>query len=441
MRASIILRPVVLCLAALVTSRSLSAQGLRALPNPIPNAIPGGASISPDGVWVMYSLNGLLRLAAFDGSSDVALPAGFDPLWSPASDALYARGIGTTMVSRIAVPSLSVTPVGNVVNLQLMLGCDATGAAVFGVRQSAPGVFTAFRLTVATGVVTDLLSHPTLAFAVAVNPAGTVMLAKTSPQIFIEQMVAVSLTTGIPTVLAQHISISECRFADGYRGALCEYYDPFFTSGRRDVVFAPLDASAPPVVISSSNGPPRVDPGAQRMLLEGYAPLAPVTPVVVGTRGGGETYLDAERTLFVLGGSMSANGRVAFTAADFSGPAQVFVAELDRELEAAPERLGGTARIDLPLRAGESGAILLSLSAPHALSVPGFAGRLFLGGSLLILGSGVGNGTSPLTAAFPIPNDDQLNGYPLYLQGVRIDPNLNRNELTRLMLLSVPWPR
>lgn len=432
-----------LSLAVASLSVGVTAQ-VRALTAPNANLSPYPAAISPDGVWVLYTDLGGARLAAFDGSSNVPWPSPSWAFWSAASDAAYAFDQTSGNVQRIAVPALTTTTVANVQGLHNLLGCDATGATLFGVRQSAPGVFTGFRLAVASGVVTDLASNPALRGAEAVDPAGTVMLARLSPQIFVEQMVAVSLSSGTVTVLAQHIAITQCRFADGYRGAICQFFDPFLSSGQRDIVFAPLDASAPAAVISSANAPMGVDVAAQFVLLDGYSPTAGYAPVVVGTRGGGEVCLDASRSLVLTSASMSANGRVAFTAAELTTtllPPQVFVAELGRELAVAPERLGGTARLDLPLRAGEAGAIVLSTSAPNALPVPGFAGLLFLGGTLLPLASGVGNGSNPLAVSFPIPNDPRLEGFPLYLQGVRVDPNLNRSELTRLVILSVPMPR
>ncbi|MEZ5966799.1 MAG: hypothetical protein R3F56_23370 [Planctomycetota bacterium] len=437
--------PGAVLLAALTLSGIARAQGIRALTNNTSTSVwSAHVRISPDGLYVYYDLGTVWHLDAWDGSLRTTVPL-IEGVWSRTSSAIYGSRT-TDVVERLAVPSLTLSLVGNVPGLVGLLGTDAAGTNLFGLRTNAANARVVFRLPTSGGAPVDLATLPNFGFAHAVDPTGTTLLAVHSPRPFVSELIAVDLTTGSMRTIATHMAILSAVFADGYRAAACEFFDPVAASGRADIVFTPVNGSGNPIVISNGSAPVAADPSAQMLAFPDYDPLAYETPVVMDSRGGGQVFLDGGRWLSVSAISMSGNGRVAFAAAETVNsqflPPQVYVAELDRELGVSPlPALGGPARLELPLRAGEAGAIALSTGVALPTTIPGFGGQLFLDSSLLVVAAGVGSGSAPLAVTFSLPNDPVLEGRPFFLQGVRVDPGLNRSELTRLAQLMVPFPR
>jgi len=170
-------------------------------------------------------------------------------------------------------------------------------------------------------------------------------------------------------------------------------------------------------------------------------------PAVIPMTGGGRVPLGPENSWFFQGDPSidGAGQKVAFAASYYDvnnnlTTAQVYLVELDREVVIAPRAApGGTINMDLPVDKGEQGMLFLSIALlPQPFTVVGFTYGVAIDTSVMVqLLNGVGDGNSPLRLAnIQIPNDINLKGIEVYVQGIR-SKNGSTGDFTRYVELQV----
>ncbi len=170
-------------------------------------------------------------------------------------------------------------------------------------------------------------------------------------------------------------------------------------------------------------------------------------PAVMPAAGGGRVLLGPENS-WVFQGDPSIDGagqKVAFAASFYDAKnklttAQVYLVELDREVVIAPRAApGGRIDISLPVEKGEQGMLFLSVKLlPKPFTVVGFTYGVAIDTNLMVqLLNGVGDGSSPLKLSnIQIPNDANLKGIEVYVQGIR-SKNGSTGDFTRYVELQV----
>ncbi len=170
-------------------------------------------------------------------------------------------------------------------------------------------------------------------------------------------------------------------------------------------------------------------------------------PAVIPGGGGGRVLLEPANS-WVFQGDPSIDGagqKVAFAASYYDEKnnlttAQVYLVQLDREVVIAPRAAPGTKiNMSLPVDKGEQGMLFLSLNVQlQPFPIPGFTYGVALDTGVMVqLLSGVGDGSSPLQLQnVAIPNDINLKGVEVYVQGIR-SPNGRTGDLTRYVELQV----
>ena len=170
-------------------------------------------------------------------------------------------------------------------------------------------------------------------------------------------------------------------------------------------------------------------------------------PSVMPVDGGGRVILEPDNS-WVFQGDPSIDGagqKVAFAASYYDTnnkltTAQVYLVELDREVVIRPRAApGGKVSFSLPVDKGEQGMLFLSLKLlDQPFPVVGFTYGVAIDTNLMVqLLRGVGDGNSPLQLTdIPIPNDTNLKGVEVYVQGIR-SPNGNTGDFTRYVELQV----
>ena len=163
--------------------------------------------------------------------------------------------------------------------------------------------------------------------------------------------------------------------------------------------------------------------------------------------GGGRVLLEPDND-WVFQGDPSIDGagqKVAFAASFLDEKnnlttAQVYLVELDREVVIAPRAApGGKIDISLPVEKGEQGMLFLSVKLlPKPFTVVGFTYGVAIDTNLMVqLLNGVGDGSSPLKLSnVQIPNDANLKGIEVYVQGIR-SKNGSTGDFTRYVELQV----
>lgn len=182
-----------------------------------------------------------------------------------------------------------------------------------------------------------------------------------------------------------------------------------------------------------------VSPTGNWILYEGLWQQGQVwTPVLMPVRGGGHVFLDPSRPILFRGTphlDAASGNRVVFSG-DLAGAtvSQVLRVELARELRIEPRiQIGASFQIELPVGAGEMGAVFLAAGiGPTPIPLPGLAGAFELElGSLVTLFVGVGDGQSPLRMQVAVPNVPYLQRRALYAQGARFLDLSPRGDFTR----------
>lgn len=165
--------------------------------------------------------------------------------------------------------------------------------------------------------------------------------------------------------------------------------------------------------------------------------------------GGGRVPLEPETDWVMIGAPTidPLNQKVAFAGYPVgSAPgtrAEIQLIHLDRELRVYPRAtLGRVLNFELPVGLGERGILFLSLNlleldAKAQVSIPGIVYRVAVDpGAMILVMSGVGNGSTPLQGSAVIPLDQNLIGLEVYLQGLRIKPGTPvTGDLTRFVQL------
>ncbi|MHC4076861.1 MAG: hypothetical protein ACYST0_00315, partial [Planctomycetota bacterium] len=169
-------------------------------------------------------------------------------------------------------------------------------------------------------------------------------------------------------------------------------------------------------------------------------------PAVIPSAGGGRVPLEPEQDWVFQGDpSIDAAGqKVAFAASVYVGgkltTSQIYLVELDREVVVSPRAVpGGKIDIKLPVDKGEKGMLFVSLALlPKPVPIVGFTYGVAINTNAMVqMINGVGDGTTPLQILnLPIPNDSNLKGIEVFLQGIRSKDG-NTGDLTRYVELEV----
>ncbi|MHC4922392.1 MAG: TolB family protein, partial [Planctomycetota bacterium] len=169
-------------------------------------------------------------------------------------------------------------------------------------------------------------------------------------------------------------------------------------------------------------------------------------PAVIPSAGGGRVLLEPEQDWVFQGDpSIDAAGqKVAFAASVYVGgkltTSQIYLVELDREVVISPRAVpGGKIDIKLPVDKGEKGMLFVSIALlPKPVPIVGFTYGVAINTNVMVqMINGVGDGTTPLQLLnLPIPNDSNLKGIEVFLQGIRSKDG-NTGDLTRYVELEV----
>jgi hypothetical protein len=165
-----------------------------------------------------------------------------------------------------------------------------------------------------------------------------------------------------------------------------------------------------------------------------------LSPALMPAEGGGIVFLDPSRSItFTSPLSTDDTGQRVVFSGTIAGAAQsqVLGVEMSRDLRVFPRAVpGGPLNIELPAAAGETGFVFASLGVlADPLVLPGFVGGFYLDPAVLVLLlSGLGNGSGPIRTTIGLPSDPGIAGVNLYLQGVRL---LTSAELTRYVELQI----
>jgi hypothetical protein len=403
------------------------------------------AAISPDGSHVGFrvanqSLGSVVVVSGVETIVFTSTGSGLTSfVWSPSSTTLFfADGNAVRAVGRSGGPALNL---GTVAGISANVSCTSPdGASLFGTRQEL-GMAHVFR--VATNGQTppvDLITVAGTIDEVSLDRTGRFLLYRVGAGIPFTPMQyrRHDLVTGADTLLYTTSGVdaaSSGRWLDDGQTMVLASISPNvgqFHLGR-------IGPSGVRAMLTDFQYParrPSVYPGSGWILCETLNPdLQGVTVGAMPTTGGGLVLLEGGRSLWFNVGSLnSMSGGLGIDGFDLrlaasagTSPtdpmAQIYIASLDREIRVHPRLVvGGAFTIDLPVAAGEFGAVALTfgLSASPPITVPTLTGAFYLDPVFApIVVMGVGTGAGPLSTTLPIPGDPTLRAARIFFQGAR----------------------
>ncbi len=468
-------RTLTIAAAILLTSLSLPSQrGVRTLTST--GLTHTDVKLSPNGQWVAFRTSkagapalGLSHTSA--GSKEIVLFSGSSLtrfLWHPDSRGLYYQnGARIEYVRTVGgVPFLVGTLGGNSPTLHTI---DPTGKFLLGVSNDVNLTYRIWRLdtdgqtsattlhTVPFNFLDWLTVDPSGKFiAFTSQPSGVPFAAAEILRIDIDGKNEYQLSGGPMPDILRLLKVSQPRnlaWVDSGKTLLFAAADVLPAPWQ---VFRISETDPDPLLMTSSDAiHTDISVAGNWAVYRGTILHKSATPhhhgivSVMPLEGGGRVLLEPE-TDWVMTGSPSMdkfNLSVAFGGYPAGSPpltrSEVQMIALDREVRVYPRAvLGSRLNFELPVNTGERGTLFLStgileLDPKQQLSLPGFIYRVALDPAVLLpVLSGTGTGSGPLKAQAVIPNDPQLIGWEVYLQGLRVRPvTPAAGDLTRLVKL------
>ncbi|MCA8955798.1 MAG: hypothetical protein KDC87_06980, partial [Planctomycetes bacterium] len=370
-------------------------------------------------------------------------------VWAPDSSGLYYQDGSAVYYTRTqgGTPRL----VGTLTGLAPILhDIDSAGTLLIGTRSPKVGDYSVFTFPTsgATAAVDIVQTTGYFLSSVAIDPSGK-KIAYTSqasgfPHLPIDVRMVdvdgkndVSLTGGpIPNTAVSFSLPRDLVWADAGQTLLFTAIDPASFTWQVARV-----TTASPLPQALTGGPGfHADTGVSkdrstvvyRAITAHNYQVAGVCPAI----GGGRVLLEPELDWNFTGKpSTDRTGfRVAFAGylvGSMPGTrAEIQLIELDREIKVAPlPRLGASVTLELPVALNEQGTLFLSTGllhpdptkGPTLIPIPGLVYKVALNPAVLIpVLAGVGDGKGPLSLNATVPNDPALNGFTVYLQGLRV---------------------
>lgn len=392
------------------------------------------ASFSPDGRWVAYQAQGDLFVRSLAGGSEFkAYSAGqaMTYLWENNSASLVIFSLDKLLqVSRDGQTKRTIRDMkGQGVQDIYVLTPD--GVWVYGVRRTTQQKWIVFRIRLSDGRFEELVNTVPGVTSLDVDRAGKKLLITATVFLFTYNFFQADLDGKNLSVIngtALSTPADHGRWLDGTKTLMLEHLGMVGTTvsgfqvwtmeaangNVRPLTWLPRQRKAVPALSND---------GKWIATLEHRPGTGTARALVLPAEGGGEVILS--QPLFFTGDRIrwAPNGMsvIYVGAVDNKKMADVRVYDFDRLLRLAPTaRPGKSGQVTLPLTKGEAGLVFLGFgAATPPLKVPGFTGALEIDPAKGLLALYTGAFTD-LTGPWLTPNDANLVGLTVYLQGVRV---------------------